>query len=158
MPSFLSPKASARDIIQSSFYLSSRILFICLVEVPCLRASGEDLPFDLGYCNSAPTIRFLSVYLVPLILLICRTILLELPTSKLYEPPNPFNSPNNSLKLLPSKLTSILQTRFFLLLLRNGSAPTTPRARCSARIAVYNYYITSSIAFGPLDCSHVCAA
>ena len=157
MPSFLSPKASARDIIQSSFYLSSRILFICLVEVPCLRASGEDLPFDLGYCNSAPTIRFLSVYLVPLILLICRTILLELPTSKLYEPPNPFNSPNNSLKLLPSKLTSILQTRFFLLLLRNGSA-LTPRARYSAQIAVCDYYTTSSIAFSPLDCSHVCAA
>ena len=50
-------------MIQSSFCLSSRILSVCLVEVPCLRASGENHPFDLGYCDSAPTIGFLSVCL-----------------------------------------------------------------------------------------------
>jgi hypothetical protein len=55
------------------------------VEVPCLRASGEDYP--LSVCLS-----------VPLILLIRRKILLELPTSKLYEPPNPFDTPNNLLR------------------------------------------------------------
>jgi len=92
-------------------------LFVCLVKVLCLQASGENHPFDLGYCNSAPTIGFLSVCLVPLILLIRRTILSELPTSKLYEPPNPFNLPNNLLKAsalqATSIFTSILQTRFF---------------------------------------------
>jgi hypothetical protein len=74
-----------------------------------LRASGEDHPFDLGYCDSAPTIVILSVCLsvesiwaiaiVPLrfFLSVCLSVCppdpldspeytpLELPTSRLYK-------------------------------------------------------------------------
>jgi hypothetical protein len=70
--------------------------------VPCLRASGEDHPFELGYCDSVLTIG---------ILFVCLSIYLSVP--------NTLDSPEYTLKA--SDLQALLRfykPRFFSLLLQ----------------------------------------